>query len=290
MKKITACIICLLAILNFSCNNGPKGDAYTIKMRLKQGDSFNHNTKMKMDMAMNVPGHPIGMQVGMNAFVRFDVTGSVGENKELKLTYTDMNMTMDMGNSMPATVNMDSILKQGAKRVIGKSVIMEMSPKNEIVDVKGFDSLMVNTDSDAASQKMMEQMFSKDQMNSLFGVMFNMYPGKAVKVGESWTAKNKLNVNNMDMLVNAKYTLVGVKNGIADIDLDGVIDGTGKMNQGGMALDVSMKGSQKGMLTIKLDDGYLQNGSYKMDIKAEMEMMGQKVPMTIKADYTLSNK
>ncbi len=120
--------------------------------------------------------------------------------------------------------------------------------------------------------------------------MFSMYPDKPVKIGESWTAKAKVNVSNMDMLINYKYKLIGVKNGIADIDLDGIIDGKGKMKQGTVEIDVNMKGSQKGMLTIKLDDGYMQSGTYKMDIKAEMEMMGQKIPMTIKSDYTLSNK
>ena len=120
--------------------------------------------------------------------------------------------------------------------------------------------------------------------------MFSMYPDKPVRVGETWTAKTKVNVANIDMKVNIKYTLVGVKNGMADIDVDGIIDGKGQMAQAGNAIDIAMSGNQKGMITIKMDDGYLQNGSYKMNIKADMEMMGQKIPMTMKADYTLSNK
>lgn len=290
MKKGFAFILSVIVIGLFSCNSGAGGEAYTIKMRLKQGDSFDHNTKMNMDMNMGIAGQPINMKMGMNAAVKFDVMEPAGENNVLKLTYNSMNMTMDMGHKMPGQVNMDSIMNKNTQRMIGKSVTIDLSPKNEIVAVTGFDSIMLNEDTDAAGKKMMEQMFSKEQMNSLFGAMFSMYPNKPVKAGESWTAKTKVNMANIDMLINLKYTLVGVKNGVADIDLDGLIDGTGKMNQGGVSIDVTMKGSQKGMLTIKLDDGYLQNGAYKMDIKADMEMMGQKIPMTIKADYTLSGK
>lgn len=290
MKKGFVLILGVIVVALLSCNSGASGDAYTIKMRLKQGDTFNQNTKMNMDVYMGIAGQPVNMKMGMNAGVKFDVMEPVGENNVLKLTYNSMNMTMDMGNKIPAQVNMDSIINKNTQRIIGKSVTIDLSPKNEIVAVTGFDSITINEDADAAGKKMMEQMFSKEQMNSLFGAMFSMYPNKTVKTGESWTAKTKVNVANIDMQINLKYTLVGVKNGVADIDLDGVIDGTGKMNQGGMSIDVTMKGSQKGMLTIKLDDGYLQNGAYKMDIKADMEMMGQKIPMTIKADYTLSGK
>lgn len=290
MKKFTIAIISLLTFFVLSCNNSPKGEAYTIKMRLEQGDSFNNNTKMNMDISMAIPEQPITIKMGIDASVKFDVVEPAGEYKVLKLTYTGMNMKMDMGNKMPTSVNMDSIMNKSTKRVVGKSVLLELSSKNEITAVKGFDSVLIDSESDISTQKMMEQMFSKEQMNSLFGTMFSMYPDKPVKIGESWTAKAKVNVSNMDMLINYKYKLIGVKNGIADIDLDGIIDGKGKMKQGTVEIDVNMKGSQKGMLTIKLDDGYMQSGTYKMDIKAEMEMMGQKIPMTIKSDYTLSNK
>jgi hypothetical protein len=197
---------------------------------------------------------------------------------------------MDMGNKMQSAINTDSIMDASVQKVVGKSVVLELSPANEITAVKGFDSLMQNNAADEASRQMIEKMFSKDQMSNLFGLMFSMYPNKPVKIGETWNAKTKANIASIDMMINIKYTLVGVKNGLADIDVDGIIDGKGEMKQQGMAISIAMSGSQKGMLTIKMDDGYLQNGSYKMDIKAGMEMMGQKIPMTIKADYFLNNK
>lgn len=278
-----------LSVLLSSCNNGLPGDTYTIKMRMNKGDTFHYNIKMDMNMNMDVMG-PMNMKMNMEAGSRFEVMDSTSDNKELKLTYTRMHMGMDMGNKAMDAVNTDSILNATTEKIVGKSVFIELSPTNEITQVKGFDSLMINSTENEATRQMTEKMFSKDQMNSSFSMMFSMYPAKPVKVGETWTAKTKVNLANVDMQVNMTYKLIGVKNGLAEIDVDGIIDGKGDMKQKDMAVGISMSGTQKGTFTINMNDGYMQNGSYKMDVKAEMEMAGQKVPMTMKANYSLSNK
>jgi len=278
-------------IMLCSCNNGLSGEAYTIKMRMNKADTFRQNFKMDMNMKMNVMGQAMDMKMNMDAGVKFEVTDTTPTSKELKLTYNKMSMGMDMGNKAMAAVNMDSTIKSSLDRIIGKAVLIELSSSNEITQVKGFDSLMVNSSDNAAGRQMMEKMFSKEQINNMFGMMFSMYPGKPVKVGETWTSKSKVNLANIDMQINIKYKLVGVKNGLADIDVDGIIDGKGDMKQNGMSIGMTMSGTQNGMLTINMKDGgYLENGSYKMDVKADMEMAGQKVPMTIKADYRFNNK
>jgi Family of unknown function (DUF6263) len=292
MKKFNLYFLITVAFsaVLFSCNDGLSGEAYTIKMRMNKADTFHQNIKMDMNMKMNVMGQAMDMKMNMDAGITFEVTDTTATSKELKLTYTKMHMGMDMGNKAMAAINMDSIMNASIEKMIGKAVLIELSSSNEITQVKGFDSLLLNSSDNEASKQMMEKMFSKDQMNNMFGMMFSMYPGKPVKVGETWTSKSKVNLANIDMQINIKYKLVGVKNGLADIDVDGIIDGKGDMKQNGMSIGMTMSGTQKGMLTIKMKDGYLENGSYKMDVKADMEMAGQKVPMTIKANYLFNNK
>ncbi|MGC4103219.1 DUF6263 family protein [Ferruginibacter sp.] len=293
MKKIFPAALLLVILYSLSivsCHQGLSGEAYTLKMRLSKNDSFHQAIKMNMLMNMKVMGQAMDMKMNMDAGMDFHVLDTSSTKKDLQLTYTNFQMSMDMGKSIPKTIDTDSIMNQATKNMIGKSFMMELAPNNEIIAVTGFDSLMAGSAGDEASRKMMEKMFSKDQVNNMFGMMFSMYPNKPVRVGETWTSKNKVNISNIDMQINITFKLVGVKNGLADIDMDGVIDGKGKMNQGPIALDMTMSGTQKGMMTIKMADGYLQNGSYKTDMKAEMEMMGQKVPMTMKMDYFLNNK
>lgn len=292
MKKIKLALLAatVLTGLLSSCGNGLTGETYTIKMRLNKADTFNYNAKMDMKMNMDIMGNPMNMEMNMDAGSRFEVMDTSGDNKELKLTYSSMHMEMNMGNKPMANVNTDSVLNATTQKIVGKSIIMELSPNYEITQVKGLDSLMTNSTDDEASRQMMEKMFSKEQMSNSFGMMFSMYPRKAVKVGEEWTAKTKVNLANIDMVVNMKYKLIGVKNGLAEIDVDGIIDGKGDMKQQASTIGISMSGTQKGSFIITMDDGYMKSGSYVMNVKAEMETAGQKVPMTLKANYYLSNK
>jgi len=218
---------------------------------------------------------------------KFDVVSGDSTNKELKMTYTKAHMKMDMGMkgvSMP-----DSALNKVNNNLIGKSVTIKLSPTNEITDVIGAqEALMSDSTLDPKTKEMMEKMFSKEQFNNLYGLMFSMYPSKPVRVGDTWEAETKANVAGIDMKIKIKYKLASVKDGLANIDVDGVINGKGSMSQTGVNLEMDMKGTQKGTLTIKMSDGYLQSGNYKMDVKADMEMMGQKIPMAIKGDYTIT--
>ncbi len=59
------------------------------------------------------------------------------------------------------------------------------------------------------------------------------------------------------------------------------------MEQGGMKIDMDMRGEQKGKINVGLADGYLKDSQITMDLNADMNIMGQKVPMTMKASYLI---
>jgi hypothetical protein len=136
----------------------------------------------------------------------------------------------------------------------------------------------------------MQKLFSKEQLNNMFGMEFSMYPKNPVKIGESWNVDTKASISSIDMKVNIKYTLITVKDGVAIISVDGVIDGKGQMAAGANPLSMDMNGTEEGKLTIALDNGYLKQGEYIMDIKADIETGGQRVPMSLQAEYYLSGK
>nr|MBA3674713.1 hypothetical protein [Chitinophagaceae bacterium] len=151
----------------------------------------------------------------------------------------------------------------------------------------GMDSMMNNSFTDSAQKQMMQKVFSKDQFNTMFGMMFDMYPKKPVRIGDSWTSETSMNMSGFAMKINNKYTLNSVKNGIGEIAIDGTINSDGSMNKNTEGLKMNMSGGQKGVYTIKMETGYLQTGYYKMDMKIEMEILGKKMPMTMKGEYTM---
>ena len=283
MKRLLliSTLILVSSTFFYCCNTGGSGKAYVIKMRLNKGDTFSQD--MQMHMVMNTAGMKMNMQ--SNTANSFQVMNNTANEKELKMTYQKIDMSMDMGPGR--TINSDSLRQRASQNIVGKSVIMKLSNDNEITAVEGFEDI-INSQTDSAAKMVTKKMFSKDQLNNMFSIMFSMYPKKPVRVGDNWTSKSTIKMMNMDMTVENKYTLVSVKNGLAEINIDGTIGSNGELMKGsasGMKMDLS--GTQKGTITIRMDNGYLHSGSYKMDMKSEMEMMGRKMEMVMNADYTV---
>lgn len=277
--------IVLFSLLLASCKSGGRsGEAYTLKMRLQNGDRFSNNVDMKMKMNTEAMGQKIDMSMDMACGADFLVAAASGSNKNLTMEYTEMKMGVDMkmagkSNTMPTNDIGD--------RLVGKKVSLTLNDKNEIIDSKGLDDLVYGDSTDMAVRKQMEQLYSKDQMNSMFGLMFQLYPDKPVRVGDTWEKETEVTVSNMKMKMMMKYKLLSVKDSVASIDVDGKIKGTGTMNQGGMDIEMDLKGGQKGVMNMGVADGYVRDGKYTMDISGDMKVMNMKVPLKMTADYTV---
>lgn len=272
-----------------SCQSG---EQYTLKMRMKNGDSFEHQLKMNMNMNMAIMGKSMDMKMGMNSGSRFDVLATSEKEKQLKMTYTAMKMTMNMPGMEGQNAMMDSIMNESTKYLIGKSVTLIMDEKNNIKDVQGFDQMMGDSSNPAAAQtrEALKNMLSKDQIKSMWGAFFAMYPDKPVRIGDSWNEEVDMAVSGMNMKIKYKMTLKSVHDGLADIAMDGVIDGKGTMSNTPMQMEMDMKGKQTGTMTVKLEDGYIRGGKYTMDVKANMDVMNQKVPIMLTGDYEIMSK
>jgi hypothetical protein len=291
MKKLLFNLVLLGGLVSFlaSCKSG---EAYTIKMRLKDGDNFEQQLKMNMNMNMSMMGKSMDMKMGITNACRFDVMAATEKEKQLKMTYTDMQMSMSVPGMGDQSEMMDSILNKSKSHIIGKSVTLVMDDKNNITDVLGFEQLMADsTNPDMAqTREMVKGMFSKDQVKSMWGMMFAVYPGKPVHVGDTWKGESELSVSGMKMKIKYNYKLKAVHDGLADIELDGVIDGKGSMTNLPVSMEMDMKGKQNGTMTVKLEDGYIRGGKYSMDVSADMDVMGQKIPVTMKGDYEITGK
>jgi Family of unknown function (DUF6263) len=281
-------------ILFYACKSGGgSGEAYTIKMSLNKGDKFSQNFDMKMNMNMEMAmlKDPVNMKMNMEAGCDFEVLDNNGTEKELKITYSNMKVNMDMGKIAGAGgADVNERMNELSEKLAGKSVTLKIDKANNVTSVSGFENLMISDSTDAATKATMEKMFSKEQFNSMFGMMFKMYPDKSVKVGDTWDSESEMEMSNIRMKVKMKHTLLEVKDGIAVIDIKGLIDGKGKMNQGGVSIDMNLSGGQNGKLTITMNNGYVKSGTYKMDVKGNMEVMGQKVAVNMTGDYRVKGK
>ncbi len=180
-------------------------------------------------------------------------------------------------------------MKKQSAMIVGKSMLITLDKTNKVIDVQGMDSL-TSTGMPEESKKMIEKMFSKEQVNSMWGMMFSMYPDKAVAVGDKWNRNITIDVAGLEMEIKYTYTLTDVKDNVAFLKVDGVIDSKGKMKNLPVEIEAIMKGKQSGTLSIGVDNGYIKNADYTMDLNAEMELMGKKMPMKMTGVYKLKGK
>jgi uncharacterized protein DUF6263 len=273
----------LVGILSTSCKSKKSGgDAYTIKMRLNPGDKFGQDLDMNMKMGFSAAGQQMDMNMGINGITAFEVVNDSGGMKQLLMTYKKMDISSEM-KTAEGTKQIGN--KDIGSRLVGKAIKLSMNDKNEITNVEGFESILDSTNAEANAQ--MRQLFSKDQMNSLFGMAFQMYPDGPVHVGDSWEKERDISMAGIKMKMKANYELKSVVNGVAHITVDGKIKGQGSMGQNGVNVSMDMDGSQKGSYDIGLANGYIKDSQVSMDVKANMEAAGQKIPMTMTGYYII---
>lgn len=281
IKKIISFSFILIA-LQFNSFIGIAQE-YSIQMRLNTDDTFSHN--IKLDMAVNVQGLDITMN--MESECAFKVLPPAPDGKQLKMSYTKINLTTN--NPFLSGKTSDSISKAAQQKLIGKYIILKLDSNNQVKEVVGFDSLL-SQNKDPFYQQTAKQMFSKSQIDDLFGMMFSIYPNKPVKIGDSWNITTTKNINGVPMNINLTYTLNEIKNGFASISLDGIIKVNGQMTTKGMNLPITMNGTEKGAIQITLANGYLHHAAYDMNIDGSIDANNQKIPMTIKGTFIMGGK
>ncbi|HUR66872.1 MAG TPA: DUF6263 family protein [Chitinophagaceae bacterium] len=292
MKKYLLLLTLLIStnLLFISCNNkgGGSGEAYHLKMRLATGDKFGQGMDMKMNIGVDMAGLNMDMIMTMDLVMDMEVLGDTAGMKKIKFTYTKSKMGMEVkGMPQETSGGANEAMEKAAREMEGKSIFILLDKKNNIHDVIGFDQLVSHPGDDSATQTAVKKMFSKEQLNNNMAQMFQLYPEKPVKVGETWIKEADMGFGPFKMRTKNKYKLMKVANGLAIISIEANLEGKGKMDQGGMEFEMDMDGTQEGEFAVNKDNGYLRSGNYKMDMTAKAKIMGQTVPYDIKATYTL---
>ncbi|UAY52486.1 DUF6263 family protein [Ferruginibacter albus] len=280
MRLVRISILSLL--LSVFCYAG-FSQAYTIKMRMNVGDTFNYATKMDLDM--NMPAQDMTMTINADIRCLFKVlpNDSMGF-KQLQMTYKKMKMR----NSYLSAHNSDSAMDIIENKFVGRSIVLKLSKDNQVMEVVGLTELL-NNETNETYRTMAKNMFSKEQVSNLFGMMFSMYPSTPVKIGDSWKSNANVNINGINMIVDFTYSLLDVKDNLASIGLSAVISSSGSISVQGTELPLKMDGDEKGTLSINMiNGGYMHNANYTMGINAEMQVADQKFAMILKGNYALT--
>lgn len=197
MKKIILLVCVGLSISLFS------QETVTLRLKYQVGDTY----AMKMVTKQNVEAM---MSMNMNTGMELKIVGKNGENflTESKVNSISMDMIQGGMTLMYSSDMKEEDLDQG-----GKMMKNQMEPMLKAVISATTSPLGETTDI-----KVVPEFPGATEMANQNGVV---YPEKALKVGDSWTAEK----NNQGMVISSVYTVKSIEENQVILDLSGKVGG-----------------------------------------------------------------
>jgi hypothetical protein len=251
-----------------STRNAPK--EVVLKFNLEKGRSYVYN--MYFDIEQEKKGQKI--TTSMNWKYKMEVTDDKDGVKTLKATYDRIAMGMNMGGQMmefssdqPAgdASNPFNMISNMFSAMKGKSFFMKVNKKGEIIDIQGFDDLAeslvremkVPEESRQSALMQFKSQFNDKDVKETFSQTFNIFPDKAVKVGDSW--EKEIN-SRMGITKGKMMTTYRVKQIIGDRV---ILSATSKVHQGGTASE----GTQAAQLVVDAKTGLVFQNNFEMKME-----------------------
>lgn len=282
----------ILATL-ISCGSDKSGDnSADLKLNFKPGDKYLYSTEV--NQTINTMGIS-GMQQTIIMDMIYEVTASEGNNKKLSITYDHIKMknTTPMG-----AMEYDS---RGEKKgdgtfsfmdsLIGKSFSLTITPDGNIIKVENLSDLMNSLPGEGQAKAELQKQFGDTAIKQMMQNSFDIYPGKPVKVGDSWKKNSSMGVSGFSINMENTYTLKSIAAGKATIAVSSVMSlPATQTNQGGMDMKMQMDGKQDGTMDVEIASGQILSGKTHQVINGKISVGGQEMPMDIAGDVIITSK
>jgi len=249
-----------------------------LKYVLNKGDVYSYVMEIDQDIVFEANGQPMALDMLIIFENSTKVAGVTPDSINLESTIDRVKMTQGIfgmqityDSDDPATAQnpMAAKIAESMGMIIGKSYTQVMDDKGGVIRM---DMGNLSDNEDFA-----------DNLNS--GTQFAIYPDHKIKIGDSWE-EDISPVEESDMKIHAKYTLLKLSSKQATIKFDGTISANTMQD-----MDLKLNGTQTGEMIVDTKSGWLIESNVDQEIEMDLEQNGQKFPATISGTIkTTSNK
>ena len=281
---------------------------YALSYNLKKGETYKININAVMTMTQTTSdANSMKISTEMLVSTSFHVKDFLNERYLIDVVYDNikMNIGMPMGqftidsntpDNVASMQNMGPLLKAA----VGKPVKIEITPNGKVESLEGSEELMQamlnafdpNVPENARKElvKQFGAQFSGESLKQSLGQFSAYFPDKPVAVGDSWVNKINSTMGSGGVVgVDMNLTLKNVKNNVATIETTGDISSDVNYSFSGNDSKMSMKGTQKGFVSIDLTTGWIVDSNTVADTESEMNFGGSKIPMKIRVETKMKN-
>jgi len=268
-------------------------DKYTLRFQPKTGEQVAWMIDMDMDMVMKPAGMDMTMDIDMDMGIgmHLEVLES-GENDLVRMGTTVDSMRMDMSGMPGMDVQFNSnasasdaagqAMQESLGPLLGTTIVSQVDAFGEVQSMEGYEELLEQMGGGGGMGGMSSNPFEN------FQSYLAVYPKNKLKIGDSWEHSTLVSSNGAPMEMANTYTLQSVENGQANIGVVSTVRmDEVEMEQSGMAMSMSMTGTQSGIMVVRVSDGMTLSADMEQNFVMDMETMGMSMPATIKGHYTL---
>lgn len=257
--------------------NPGSSDEIELKLNLTKGKVYDMQMVMTNQIEMNMMGQTINSTTNMEMGMDYEVKDILPSGnflvrntyKTIKMSGEAMGMKYEFDSKTDkATGVQGEQMAAGMKKMIGGYTEMEMDKTGKII--KSTMSEGLNKSSDGKG-------------NGMSNFNYSVFPDKKVKVGDTWESDINQKMSKVEIVVKTKFKLVSVKDGIAEISMDGTLE----LKPGA---EGKITGTQKGTSKVEIATGLNKEVIIDQDIDMEMDNMGMKMPMKMKNKITITTK
>lgn len=300
-------------VVTLFCNTLYAGQSVNLRLNLSKGDTYYLASTHEQTITIEMMG--MLTEIGMN--LRFGQEFQVDDVQNnifnIRTTFTDVAIKMDMAGGMFGASNVDYDSRRQSNPdhpvanifagLVGESFSMRVSATGKIIETSGLEEIMSKVISSSAIplDPQLQTMIGKGNLRQGIEQMFNIYPDKPVGPGETWS-KNQTISAGINFDVSSNYTLNSRMNGISSLGVKGTLKTLPGSTMPGMEMlnmTLTMTGVSEGTIYVSEDTGWIRDGTIIQNISGSMEMLNPEFPlqtislplkMVLKTSYTSVKK
>lgn len=207
------------------------------------------------------------------------------KDKHYIVTVTVTKMKMDM-EGMGQSMSFDSDKKEDRDSEIGQTIGSKINTADTFTldKITGkLTAIQTESKNDESNTSGGFSMMNPDGEEQSFNSAFLIVPANK-KPGDRWDET----ITNKGLTTKKVYTLKSINQSLAVIEISGTIVGTIEQEMQGMTMNMTMDSKFKGDLQVNTNTGLVVQATNLVESNNSMDMMGQTMQITSKANSTTS--
>jgi hypothetical protein len=275
VKKIVT-----IAALAFAFAMPPK---VTLEFKLNKGQVYSHVITAESTIKQTVMGQEMLMNTASRSTMSYSLKDGDGTPRRYEVWYQNIENSMGMMGmdqrfssdtaSLPMVDPMSSLMAQ----LVDKRFDVAIAPSGDVVSISGINEVLeaYKQSQGGLSDDVLQQVtgtFGESGMRSNLNGTVSIFPGRAVKTGESWVKESNGN-SEMPTIVKTTYTLKSILGDNAELTVAGTIttdpaNAQAKIN--GMDAVYFLEGKRSGTLTVEVATGWIRQGTLEDEISGSI--------------------